>query len=317
MRKALALLGAAFVALAIGMCFATVAHACDPVTGEGCNMGGGGGGNNNPPPSTGTTTPSNPGGGFTCQSSGNTTVCSSGGGTTSGTTPSTPTQPTTPTDSGPSVQPGAFTPTASLNGSPPAAGSGTASDAQPVSNTVPGSNTGTDAAAGGMALGGVALAATAAKSPPKKDPSEQDTNEFRWRITSSASYGIAGVTNFEIQPMLPDGSYGHSTHLQYIGIGPSLGAGVSNLSDWERIQTNNAMHFDNSLDGPKFRGIGCQLSLPSIGLGGRGPGALNQSAGSAMGIYGMGGHYVNPDGKSIGANLIGVNVGYWHTIGSP
>jgi hypothetical protein len=310
MRKALALVGTALVALAIGMCFSTVAHACDPVTGEGCDMGGN---NNNPPPAT--AAPANPGGGFTCQSSGSTTVCSSGGAPPS--TGSTSTQPSAPTDTGPSVQPGAFTPTASLNGSPPAAGSGTASDAQPVSNTDPGSTAGTDAAAGGIALVGVGLAATAAKSPPKKDPSEQDTNEFRWRITSSASYGIAGVTNFEIQPMLPDGSYGHSTQLQYIGIGPSLGAGVTNLSDWERIQTKNAMHFDNSLDGPKFHGLGCQLSLPSIGLGGRGPGALNQSAGSAMGIAGMGGHYVNPDGNSIGANLIGVNVGYWHTIGSP
>jgi hypothetical protein len=313
MRKALALLGTAMVALAIGMCFSTVAHACDPVTGEGCDMGGGGSNPTAPPPAA----PSNPGGGFTCQSSGSTTVCSSGGGTTTPTQPTTPNTDSGPTDSGPSVQPGAFTPTASLNGSPPAAGSGTASDAQPVSNKDPGSTAGTDAAAGGIALGGVALAATAAKSPPTKDPSEQDTTEFRWRITSSASYGIAGVTNFEIQPMLPDGSYGHSTYLQYIGIGPSLGAGVSNLSDWERIQSKNAMHFDNSLDGPKFRGIGCQLSLPSIGLGGRGPDALNQSAGSAMGIPGLGGHYVNPDGKSIGANLIGVNVGYWHTIGSP
>jgi len=321
-RKALVFIFTALVAFAIGIGWSGGARACDPQTGQGCNMGNNGNPSNSggSPPSSGSSTSSSSG--VSCSSSGGTTVCSSTG------QPSAPTgsQPSTGSDSAPSsgttTQPGAFTPTAALSGDVPPAGAGVASDVQPVSASTPsdtGSNTGSDAAAGGAVAGGVLLAATATKKDGSgNDPrSPQDTTQFQWRITSSTSYGIAGVINIEVQPLNDDGSGGPSTYLQYVGIGPSLGAGVSNLSDWERFETPTPMHFDNSLDGPKFRGMGCQLSLPSVGLGGRGPGWLNWSGGSGVGIWGMGKHYMNPDGNSIGANLIGVNVGYWHTIGSP
>ena len=166
-------------------------------------------------------------------------------------------------------------------------------------------------AAGVVGLAGLAgLASLASGSPPVPVEAAERTNQFEVRVTSgfSVSGVVVGVTvlNVEVRPILSDGP-GRAKRLQFIGGGLSIGlkVGGSGPTDWERIESPRPMSVD------QVGGMGGVLSYPS---------ATFNNSGASLGMHlniggpkGTGNVYVDPQGRSFGATVIGVQGGYWRS----
>jgi hypothetical protein len=295
-----------------------VAHACDPVTGEGCNMT--------------TTTPSTePRTSPPTTESTTTTTTSEPPGTSPPTTESTT---TTTTSEPPATSPPTTESTTTTTSEPPATSppttesTTTTTSESPVST--PTSSKGSGFPVVPVALGGggglLALAAAAgvagvlSGSPPAPAAAtDEPTTNFRVRMTGSLgiSIGIIGGTymNVEVQALGPDGEWSRSKRLTFIGGGLSVGlnVGVSGASDWEQITTTTRCRLKD------FGGMGGIIPFPSYAL--KIPWLCNLSggAGTLVNIGGpkaTGNQHLNPDGGSgEGLTIIGVQPGYWFSRG--
>jgi hypothetical protein len=284
----------AFAVVGIALWAASgVAHACDPKTGEGCS----------------TTSTQQP---------------ASGGSTNESTTTTTTTTPKQPSVAGSTDEPGTTTTRPSL-ATPTTEPETTTSTSEPpttTSTTQPPVTTPTSTggrggfptapvAAGVVGLAGLAgLASLASGSPPVPAEAAERTNLFEVRVTSgfSVSGVVVGVTvlNVEVRPILSDGP-GRAKKLQFIGGGLSIGlkVGGTGPTDWEQIQTPRLMTAN------EVGGMGGVMSYPSATWGSHG-GSLGMHL-NFGGPKGTGNVYVDPQGRSFGATVIGAQGGYWRS----